>query len=246
MLTTELYNQGFTAGTWNFFEASHGKGAPDGVGGLLKRTADRLVSQGEDISTAKHLFNALVNTNTAVKIFYIEEATVEKAIQQMPQRLPAVPCTMRIHQVITQAPGKLTYRDVSCLCSTRQILQCQCYQDLAFDFKVNSAVPALHQGQPDLEVQWDRDDIVGQWCVIRYDDEVYPGTIVEVSETHVHVKCMHRVGHNRYYWPMREDALWYPFEDVLRLIPAPQHVTARHVEIKRDVWEDIAKSYLHG
>ncbi len=135
---------------------------------------------------------------------------------------------------------------MSCLCSTRQILQCQCYQAQAFDFKVNSAVPALHQGQPDLEVQWDRDDIVGQWCVIRYDDEVYPGTIVEVSETHVHVKCMHRVGHNRYYWPMREDALWYPFEDVLRLIPAPQHVTARHVEIKRDVWEDIAKSYLHG
>ncbi|KAA0706779.1 hypothetical protein E1301_Tti019735 [Triplophysa tibetana] len=192
---------GFTAGTWNFFEASHGKGAPDGVGGLLKRTADRLVSQGEDISTAKHLFNAWVNTNTAVKIFYIEEATVEKAIQQMPQRLPAVSCTMRIHQVITQAPGKLTYRD-------------------AFDFKVNSAVPVLHQGQPDLEVQWDRDDIVGQWCVIRYDDEVYPGTIVEVSETHVHIKCMHRVGHNHYYWPMREDALWYPFEDVLRLIPA--------------------------
>lgn len=61
----------------------------------------------------------------------------------------------------------------------------------------------------------------------------YPGTIVEVSETHVHVKCMHRVGHNRYYWPMREDALWFPFEDVLRLIRAPQHLTARHVEIKK-------------
>jgi len=79
----------------------------------------------------------------------------------------------------------------------------------------------LHQEQPELEVQWDRDDIVGQWCVIRYDDEVYPGTIVKVSETHVHVKCMHRVGHNHYYWPMQED--------VLRLIPAPQHMTCEHV-----------------
>ncbi|XP_052387769.1 nucleobindin-2-like [Carassius gibelio] len=64
----------------------------------------------------------------------------------------------------------------------------------------------------------------------RYDDEVYPGTIVEVSETHVHVKYLHRVGHNRYYWPMREDALWYPFEDVLRLIPAPQHDTGLHYD----------------
>ncbi len=42
------------------------------------------------------------------------------------------------------------------------------------------------------------------------------------------------------------DTIVTSFEDVLRLIPAPQHVTARHVEIKRDVWEDIAKSYLHG
>jgi len=33
-------------GTWNFFEASHGKGAADGVGGVLKRTSDRLVKQG--------------------------------------------------------------------------------------------------------------------------------------------------------------------------------------------------------
>ncbi|KAJ8009770.1 hypothetical protein DPEC_G00067670 [Dallia pectoralis] len=180
MLTTELYNQGFTLGTWNFFKASHGKGAPDGVGGLLKRTADRLVSQGEDISTAKHIFNALVNTNTAVKIFYIEEATVERPYSRCHNDSR---CTMHY----ADSPGhhastrKLTYCDVSCLCSTRQILQCQCYQAKAFNFKVNSAVPALHQDQPDLEVQWERDDIVGQWCVIRYDDEVYPGTIVEVK-----------------------------------------------------------------
>lgn len=44
LFTTELVNRGFKRGTWNFFEASHGKGDPDGVGGLLKWTADRLVS----------------------------------------------------------------------------------------------------------------------------------------------------------------------------------------------------------
>lgn len=48
MLSTELFKKGFKKGTWSFFEAGHGKGAPDGVGGDLKRTADRLVSKGKD------------------------------------------------------------------------------------------------------------------------------------------------------------------------------------------------------
>ena len=38
-----------TNSTWNFFEASHGKGAADGVGGVLKRTADQIVKQGTDL-----------------------------------------------------------------------------------------------------------------------------------------------------------------------------------------------------
>nr|CAI5866096.1 unnamed protein product [Callosobruchus analis] len=35
--------------TWNYHEAGHGKGAPDGIGGVCKRTADRIVAQGTDI-----------------------------------------------------------------------------------------------------------------------------------------------------------------------------------------------------
>ncbi|OWR42782.1 hypothetical protein KGM_211517 [Danaus plexippus plexippus] len=35
--------------TWNYTEAGHGKGAPDGVGAVLKRTADKMVSYGRDI-----------------------------------------------------------------------------------------------------------------------------------------------------------------------------------------------------
>lgn len=44
------------ADAWSFFEAGHGKGAPDGVGGLLKRTAERLGSEGKDIPNAKQLY----------------------------------------------------------------------------------------------------------------------------------------------------------------------------------------------
>jgi len=34
--------------TWNYSESGHGKGAPDEVGGIIKRIADRCVAQGEE------------------------------------------------------------------------------------------------------------------------------------------------------------------------------------------------------
>lgn len=43
LISTEPHKRGFHKVTWNFFEASHGKGAPDGIGGTLKRSADTLV-----------------------------------------------------------------------------------------------------------------------------------------------------------------------------------------------------------
>lgn len=72
LFSTELSKRGFQSGTWNFFEASHGKGAPDGVGGVLKRLADQLVSQGRDIPDAITLYRALLTTGTTVKLFYVE------------------------------------------------------------------------------------------------------------------------------------------------------------------------------
>lgn len=45
--------------SWNYSETGHGKGAPDGVGGVLKRTADHIVARGNDIpnidSLVRHL-----------------------------------------------------------------------------------------------------------------------------------------------------------------------------------------------
>jgi hypothetical protein len=48
---------GFIVSTWNFTEAGHGKSAADGVGGVVKRTADRLVSNGEDIIDAESFYS---------------------------------------------------------------------------------------------------------------------------------------------------------------------------------------------
>lgn len=69
-------------GHGTFCEAIHGKVAPEGVGGLLKRTADRLVSQGHDIPSTEHLYSALAKNGT-VRVFYTEENLVEEALKMI-------------------------------------------------------------------------------------------------------------------------------------------------------------------
>jgi hypothetical protein len=47
--------------TWNYTKTGHGKGAPDGVGELIKRRTDTLVAQGNDNENFEKLIDCLVN-----------------------------------------------------------------------------------------------------------------------------------------------------------------------------------------
>ena len=53
-------------------ESSHRKGAPDGLGGTLKRTADLLVARAKDINNFDQFFNELQRTRnkSCAKISY--------------------------------------------------------------------------------------------------------------------------------------------------------------------------------
>ena len=113
--------------TSNFFEASHGKGAANGVGAVLKCTADRLVRQGVDIPDAKTLYENLQG-QTSMKLYFVSTDTVSEAVAaaEFPA-LQSVPGTMTLHQLVVSGcvPGALTYRDVSCFCA--EDLSCLLY-----------------------------------------------------------------------------------------------------------------------
>jgi len=51
-LLTKLLHD-YSLVTWNFWEASHGKGPADGIDAVLKRSADKLVRQGVDIPSGR-------------------------------------------------------------------------------------------------------------------------------------------------------------------------------------------------
>ena len=76
--STELAAMGFSVASWNFHEAGHGKGVPDGVGGSLKRTADMRVVHGGTIDNASAFIRELKQTNSTVVLYEVPQKEVEK------------------------------------------------------------------------------------------------------------------------------------------------------------------------
>lgn len=113
----------------------------------------------------------------------------------------------------------------------------------------NEASPSVSTSLPDppqnLGLQRLTDlyeELIGQWCAVWYDGDVYPGVIQDVDVfSGALVKTMSKTGHNRFFWPLRDDIIWYKPINVIGLIPEPVAVTKRHKEIVPPVWEEICK-----
>ncbi|XP_073946552.1 uncharacterized protein [Choristoneura fumiferana] len=76
--STILFDFGFTAMSWSFFEAGHGKGPADGIGGYLKRSADDLVARGDDISCANEFYEALKDVSK-IRLYLITSKSKSKS-----------------------------------------------------------------------------------------------------------------------------------------------------------------------
>lgn len=47
---------------------------------------------------------------------------------------------------------------------------------------------------------------------------------------------------NRFFWPLIDDVIWYPWADIKSLIPEPKQVTNRHVAIDQKVWDALCSN----
>lgn len=123
--TSEI--QRFEWSAWHFFESSHGKGAPDGVGAAVKRSADELMKR-TDIPTPKVLYEELSKNNkSSIKLFWIAKDTIEsrkKEMESAVQSLAPIKGTKDIHQLVNcPERGYFLVKDLSCSCKN----ECQCW-----------------------------------------------------------------------------------------------------------------------
>lgn len=113
--STQLAKRGTKYATWNFHESGHGKGAPHGIRGVLKRTANAKVLQGHDITDAKSFLQTLQNENLNISLDYVPPKDIDVIREAMPL-LKTVPNTRRLHQMITDQFGEIFSREVSYSC----------------------------------------------------------------------------------------------------------------------------------
>lgn len=87
--------------TWNYHESGHGKGKPDGIGGTIKRTADRLVAEGKDVDSLDVLVTSLKENVRKVEINVVTNTDIE-IIKRKINYADVIPFkgTMKVHQVI--------------------------------------------------------------------------------------------------------------------------------------------------
>lgn len=101
--------------TWNYSEAGHGKGAPDGVGGALKTAMDRVVSHGRDIGNFADFLTALKQCNSNIQIEVIDDAEIQKIESVFPSKIPTFKGTSSIHQVLWESNASvMAVRKLSC------------------------------------------------------------------------------------------------------------------------------------
>ena len=125
LISTQVYKMGFLTASWNFFESGHGKGAPDAIGGTLKRQADSMVNLGFDIPDATTLFNALNKEESQIKLYFVEESSINMMDAGCSTSVKTIPGTMKMHQLFTDAELRIAYRNLSCFCTRPTI--CSCY-----------------------------------------------------------------------------------------------------------------------
>jgi len=115
-LCSDPFLAGFSAVSWNYFESSHGKGAVDGIGATVKRTADACVRQGHDTDTPVKLFQVVGPRLQSVKMWYIDEEDFKQS-ELMPSEIPVLKGTREIHQINSVQSGIIAHRKLSCFCN---------------------------------------------------------------------------------------------------------------------------------
>ena len=102
--------------SWQYFEAGHGKGPCDGVGGSVKRSASAAIKSGRVIQGAVDFFELAQTHHTKVKYIYLAAEDVKEAQQGMEALQPlGVPGTIALHSVVPIRKGVVYVRKTSCM-----------------------------------------------------------------------------------------------------------------------------------
>lgn len=249
---------------WNFFEAGHGKGPCDGIGGVTKRSADIAMKSGRCSIQDASDFYAWSQSDAcnlkSISFTYIDKAVCEENSVEI-STWPAKPVkgTMKVHAVIGRGNSKLLVRDTSCYCE-----KCLAGEDMCPGWREESVTQERRQDNQDPQEtpeegveavqentgqQQSHEDLaqveVDDYVAATYENALYIGKVLEVDmqdEFCYRITFMEQKK-AQYQWPRRPDILWCKKDDVKFHIcqPLPSGKSKRLLKVSPEDREKIDK-----
>ena len=258
-------NHQFTFGInarWNYFEAGHGKGPCDGLGGTTKRMADEAVISGHVfIQDATDFYAwAIKSSLKNVQFRFVSSAQVQQVADTlMSKSLKPIKGTMKLlDAVVGMGNSDLMVKDVSCYCDI--CLSGGCCESWRKESTFLSKVPKItpsakcstsktnpeyptHEANGNsASVHFQEDDFVAA----VYQQQWYIGKVLSVDpiDDEVELSFMERKK-MLYQWPRNSDILWVEARDILGIVetPKPTGKTKRMFQLTSSDSERISLLY---
>ena len=110
LLANIPFDLGFQEVWWNFSEARHRKGAADGIGSVVKQTADGIVLSDEAINDSRTLVGK-ISGHTSVKMYHIADAAAIPLLDTVSE----IPGITTVHQIgCTKCTAKKSKEEYPC------------------------------------------------------------------------------------------------------------------------------------
>jgi hypothetical protein len=235
--------------SWQFFEAGHGKGACDGIGGSVKRSADTAIKTGkENITCGKDFFDWGSRTDSKIRYEFVDKTEYEAANKQVEERqknIKPVKGTLKVHSVSSISEQEIMVRETTCVCK-------ECFTEKGFVWtdenacgwrkysltnvkateKPSASCSLANKINTDVAKKENTESIcetpeyeTGDFVAAVYEDEVYIGKIIDIDEESVQVKFMENGSKIKecLRWPTKEDIIWIEPDTILCKVHEPVH-----------------------
>ena len=199
-ILSEKFNKKFS---WKYFATSHGKGAVDGIGGNAKSLVrKKVMSKANDVivQSAEDFANVCGKMMKETKVVFLSAESIKNMVDLIQPwgSVERVPGISKMHIVECSDGIVSMWKNV-------QYKETGIAESEEYDGR-SQAVSATFE--------------VGDWVIVTYEDEEYPGEVTATIDGEVEVSVMHPYG-GYYKWPDAKDQIYYPVSNVLRKIDAP-------------------------
>ena len=233
---------------WNYFDAGHGKGPCDGLGGTTKRMADEAVRSGRAvIQHADDFFKWAAESNLkGIKFLFVSSEECCSAANTLSERkVKPLQGTFKVHAVIGKGNSLVAWNDVSCYCH-------QCFFDENPNFDHGWKVQNLSNQQQLTTPNNQKSNgsqinlVEGDYIAAKYDGTWYIAKVLQIdnADDEVEVIFMERKK-QLFQWPVRDDILWIPFKDVICKVSEPVYTgkSKRMLKLLPDDKEKILNKF---